>query len=349
MVTKRSIICVAMLAFMVGIGSAFTSGAQAQSHEKVSLTLLGASLGSDAHNFSHALGDIINKNHPWLRISVVETLGAMDNTKTMVDMKPDRRKLHVAQSIDIILNLATRGAGPFKKKGKVTDWRALYTLYNTSTHFMTLDPNIKSPQDFVGKRIGLVPKGHGLSKVALWMLDKSWGLKDKVKIIHMPMGMMKDALLDGTVDVVCSGGMYFSENDFKCSPFNEAILAARKNVYFIGITREEMEAGIAKPPPQPCTFGPVKANSLRPGYPAKDWGNLRVAFTWYVWEDFDEEMAYELVKATAENAHKFKEYFAGGKAARLESFIANPWSPKRYHSGALRFYKEKGMAPQGKL
>ena len=119
--------------------------------------------------------------------------------------------------------------------------------------------------------------------------------------------------------------MYLSENEFKCSPYNEAILAARKNVYFIGLSEEDFEKAMAKPPAQPYTWGPVKADSLRPGYPDKDWGILRAAFTWYVWEDFDEEMAYELVKTAADNSDKFKDYFAAGKAASLQTFIANPW------------------------
>lgn len=350
MFSKRGIILMVLIGLLISLLALYPTGAQAQKHEKVALTLLGAKLGSDAQNFSHALGDIVGKNHPWLRVSVVETLGAVDNTKTMADLSADKRRLHVSQSIDPVLNLALNGAGPFKSIGKITGWRALFTLYNTSTHFMTLDQKIKDPKkDFVGKKIGLVPKGHGLSRAALFVLYDCWDLKGKVKVIHMPMGMLKDALIDGTIDIVVSGGMYFSRDDFKCSPFNEAILAARKNVRFNGLTLEEFERGMAKPPPQPFTLGPVNANALRPGYPDKDWGVLRSAFTWYVWEDFDEQVAYELVKTAAENAQKFKEYFAGGKAANLESFVANSWKESRYHPGALKFYKEKGIIPKGTL
>jgi TRAP-type uncharacterized transport system substrate-binding protein len=61
----------------------------------------------------------------------------------------------------------------------------------------------------------------------------------------------------------------------------------------------------------------------------------------------DEEIAYEIVKVLAENAHKVKEYFATGKSFRSEGFVMNSWSPKRYHPGALRYFKEKGLAPQG--
>jgi TRAP transporter TAXI family solute receptor len=323
---------------------------EAPGAERVALTLFGSPLGSDAHNFSHALGDIVNKNHPWLRVSVMETMGSVDNIKSLADLKPDRQKVHVALAIDGLLSAAIRGAGPFRKAGPITGWRVLCTLYTANPHFMTLDPKIKDPKkDLIGKRIGLLPKGHGLSKDAVFYLDQCWGILDKVKVINMPTAMAKDALLDGTVDVICSGGMFFTQNEIKTSPFNEAVLAARKNVYFIGIDKEDYEAGMAKVPTAARTWSPVKANALRPGYPDRDWGILRVGMTWWAWENMDEKVAYEFVKTLGENTEKFKDYFAAGKAARLETFTANVWSAKRYHPGAMKFYTEKGMAPQGKL
>ena len=346
---KRLMILAMVICFSIGLLTIFSSDVLAQK-KKAKLTLLGAKLGSDAQNFSQALGDIVTKKHPWIDMSVVESLGAVDNCKTMADMAPNMRKLHVSQSIDPVLAVYTAGVGPFKAIGKQDGWRALFALYNTGTHFMTLDANIKDPKkDFVGQKLGLPPKGHGLSKTAEFGLFKCWDLKGKVKPIYMPMGMLKDALMDGTIDIVVSGGMWLSQNEFKCSPFNEAILASKKTINFIGFTKEDFEYGMTKPPFEPYTFGPVSANARMEGYPPKDgFGLLRSAFTWYVWEDFDEEMAYELVKTTAENANLFKEYFAAGKAASVETLTANVWGPKRFHPGALKYYKEKGIPFQGK-
>lgn len=347
MCRKRWLMLMIMLGFTLSIVHGFFSVALAV--ERRNLTLFGSPLGSDAHNFSHALGDIINKNHPWLKVSVLETMGSVDNIKSMADLAPDKQKNHVALAIDGLLSAALRGAGPFKKTGPITGWRVLCTLYTANPHFMTLDSKIKDPKkDLVGKRIGLLPKGHGLSKDAEFILKNCWGVLDKVKVINMPTAMAKDALLDGTVDVICSGGLYHSESEFKTSPFNEAVLAARKNVYFIGIDEEDYLAGMKQVPSAARTWAPVKANGVRSGYPDRDWGILRVGMTWWAWENMDDNVAYEFVKAAAENTEKFKSYFAAGKAARLETFIANVWSPKRYHPGALKYYKEKGMTPKGK-
>ena len=331
-----------MVFLLLGLAS------QPMAAERVNLTLLASPLGSDAHNFSHALGDIINKNHPYLRVSVMETMGSNDNVKSMADLSADQVKTHVALAIDGVLSAALRGAGPFKQTGPIKGWRVLCTLYTANPHFMTLDPNIKDPKkDLVGKRIGLLPKGHGLEKDALFYLNDCWGILDKVKIINMPTQMAKDALLDGTVDVICSGGLFFSPSEFKVSPFNEAVLAARDKVYFIGIDKKDYEAGMAKVPLAARTWAPVKPNAVKPGYPQREWGILRVGMTWFAWENMDEKVAYEFVKTAAENTEKFKGYFAAGKAASLETFTANDWSPKRYHPGALKFYQEKGITPQG--
>jgi TRAP-type uncharacterized transport system substrate-binding protein len=188
-----------------------------------------------------------------------------------------------------------------------------------------------------------------MTKDALFIIGDCWGILDKVRIIHMPIAMQKGALLDGTVDAICGGGMYFSEREIKVSPFAEAILAARKNAFFIGVTKEQYEKAKANVFATTLTWAPVKANALRQGFPSRDWGMLRHGITWFAWESMDEEVAYALVKTAGENARKFEEYFAAGKAAKLENFVANPWSEKKYHPGALKYYREKGITPKGTM
>jgi TRAP transporter TAXI family solute receptor len=348
MIVRKSAICIVVLGFILGMSHGLRSDALAQEkHKKVALTFLAAPVGSNVYNFISAFSDIMRKNHPWIRISVVETMGGVEMMKTMADLSPDKQQLYLANGVDAILNLAGKGAGPFRKKGKIDGWRVLLTMYNVAGGIVTLDPKIKSGKDLIGKRIGYPPKQHGLAKDADFALKNIWKVLDKVKVIYMPMDMQKDALLDGTVDAVVSGGMYFSENDFVVAPNVEVILAARKNLRFVGITKDEYENVKPSLPKTPSTVKPVKADSIRPGFPDRDTGVWTQANNCYVWHNMDEEIAYEIVKVLAENAHKLKEYFATGKSFRPEGFVMNSWSPNRYHPGALRYFKEKGLAPQG--
>jgi len=292
MILKKSAICIVVLGLILGTLHVLRSDALAQKkHKQVSLTFLAAPVGSDAYNFASALSDIIRKNHPWLRCSVVETMGGVDMMKTMSDMSPGMRQIHIAHGVGAILNLARIGKGPFKKTGPINGWKLMFTMYNVCPSFMTLDPKIKSGKDLIGKRIGLPPRQHGLAKDAGFILYKVWGLKDKIKVVHMPMGLHKDALLDGTVDVLVAGGMYMSENEVKVAPNNELILAARKNVYFLGIGKEEFEKAKAKSPNSPLIWRPIKANAIKPGYPAHDTGSMAQANAAYVWNDMDEDIA----------------------------------------------------------
>ncbi|MBW1767408.1 MAG: TAXI family TRAP transporter solute-binding subunit [Deltaproteobacteria bacterium] len=349
-VFNKMFICTVLLGFLLSLSSVLPSNSLAEKkHKQVSITFFAAPVGSNVYNFISAFSDIIRKNHPWIRFSVVETMGGVEMMKTIADSSPDRQKLFIANGVDAILNLAKIGKGPFGKSGKIDGWRIMFTMYNVAGGIVTLDPEIRSGKDLIGKRVGYPPKQHGLAKDADFALKNIWGVLDKVKVIYMPMDLQKDALLDGTVDAVVAGGMYFGENDFVVAPNIEIILAARKKVRFVGITKNEYAKAKPNLPPTPSTVQPVNANSVRPGFPDTVSGVWSQANNAYVWHNMDEETVYEIVKVLAENASKVKDYFATGKAFRLEGFVQNSWSPKRYHPGALRYYKEKGMMPQGTL
>ncbi|MFC1869256.1 TAXI family TRAP transporter solute-binding subunit [Thermodesulfobacteriota bacterium] len=349
MAFKKYSIWMLLMGFVFITFYSFSSDCIAK-EKQTSITLLGSPIGSDGMAFSFATADLINKTVPWIECSAVETMGNVGNIKSMLDFAPDRKKGHIFVSADLVLNLALNGKGPFKKTGPITGWKVLFTHYNAASHAMTLDPNIRSPKDLIGKRIGMPPKGHGLTRVALWIFDKCWGIKDKVKFMYMPMPMLKDVLIDGTIDAVACGGMYFSPEDgIKVSPFNEAILASRKDARAIGVSREEYENARSKDPRAPLTWGPIKANSLRPGYPDKDTGTVNIAVTVAAWENMDNKIAYEIVKVIGENNEKYKDYFAKGKAMRLKTLTSNAWSEKRYHPGALKYFREIGLGMPGTL
>ncbi len=347
---KQSVLFLASVSLILNILATPADVEAKKKDQNVALTILSGSVGSDGYNFCSALGDIIKKNDPLLTTSIVETLGNPNQIKGVHDAPSEWKKFYIGTSVDPVLNLANRGKGPFKKTGPIKDWRVLFSMYNVNPHFMTLDSKIRTPEDLIGKKIGLLPKKHGMTKDLLWILDKVYGILDKVKLVHMPVGMQKDALLDGNVDVIGAGGMYFSYDEgFKVSPFNEVILAARKKVYFIGITEEEFSEAKRLDPNRPASWAPVKANAVRSGYPDKESGIMVTSHTMFASAEMDDKVAYQFVKTAAENAHKVKDYFADGKAFRLDSFVLNAWSTKQYHPGALRYLKEKGLSPQGEL
>ncbi|MFC1868511.1 TAXI family TRAP transporter solute-binding subunit [Thermodesulfobacteriota bacterium] len=342
---KKSIISVMVLAFMFSFVLLLTSEASAK-QKTLPMTWLASPVGSDGYNFGSALSDIIKKNS-YIRMSAVETMGDVDMLKAMSDMSSEKRKVHMGACVGALLNLARIGKGPFGKSGKIKGWRILFTMYNVLPHFMTLDPKMKSGKDLIGKRIGFPPRQHGMAKDAAYIL-KVWGIDDKVKKVHMPMDLQKDALLDGTVDVIAAGGMYLNEGEVKTSPNNEVILQSRKNVYFIGVDKADGEMAKAKYP-STLVWVPVKAGARRPGYPAKDWGVFIQSNTAFAWAEMPADRAYDIVKVCAENAGKVKDYFVAGKAFSKGGMVQSCWGPENYHPGALKYFKEVGLKPSGQF
>ena len=112
---KKFVLC----AVVFGLMTVFVHGSPsvAQGAEKVSLTLLGAKLGSDAYNFSQALGDIVTKNNPSIRVSVLESMGSADNIKTMADLAPAEASHHLASAIDGLLSAPCAAKALLRKWG----------------------------------------------------------------------------------------------------------------------------------------------------------------------------------------------------------------------------------------
>jgi TRAP transporter TAXI family solute receptor len=59
-------------------------------------------------------------------------------------------------------------------------------------------------------------------------------------------------------------------------------------------------------------------------------------------KDVPDDTAYAIVKAVLENTDKMRAAYAAAAATRTENAASNTFLP--FHSGALRFYREKGAA-----
>ena len=59
--------------------------------EKVRLQVLSTKMGTGGYAMGHALSQIVNKHHPWLRVDNLETSGMLENVRTLAQDKARRK------------------------------------------------------------------------------------------------------------------------------------------------------------------------------------------------------------------------------------------------------------------
>ena len=318
------------------LASLFSLGvASAQADNEVSL--ITGPFGTGSYVLGNALEQITNKHSLTLKVNSTETPGLVYNAK-LLNRAPELKKNTLMSYTTGIDYLATQGAKPFKKKLPGTQLIANYNL--GSVWLASFDPEIRSAEDLVGKRIALGRKTQILWTVEPEMIIRDgWGLKDKIDIQYLGTKQAAQALLDGSVDAAIIGGYADPINgQFKPSPQTVELLAAGKPLYHIPWGKDAVQKlidnGVA------MKHLEVAAGSVQ-GLDT-ELASFFDAIAWVVYPEFDEEQAYQLTKTLIEHIGEFQEYHALGKLMSAQS-MSFGWDTDKIHPGALRAYREAGL------
>jgi len=311
--------------------------AKAPAHPPFEARLLSMTLGGAAYVLSFALGEIVNKSHPWLRISAAETRGPVPNLVTLAN-EPALRKNTFFFTQESSNSLARQGLPPFK--APYTGARAVAAFAETTVLLVTLDKNIKSKADLDGKRAMILTKGNPSAQLHEMLLADIWGLK--MKISNGTFDNIKDALQDGLADV---GSLAVNDNPevgyFPIPPLAE--LLTTKDVYFVNVPAADVEALVKKSRIQ-VTPSTIPALALSKKQPAALQGYGQTN-GWWADAEMSDEVVYEFTKAIYDNAEKFKDYHGDGKLMTKKVMAGIAVPAELFHPGALKFYKEKGIKP----
>ncbi|MEO9274384.1 TAXI family TRAP transporter solute-binding subunit [Marinomonas sp. 5E14-1] len=274
----------------------------------------------------------------------VETPGFTYNVRYLAS-SPQLWKNTIIGSGQVVEWAAKEGISPFfpKPMEAVNDFRALGVMSRTSNMFVTLDPSIKSKDDFVGKRVAV-----GLLTQNEWgmhqrmMLD-GWGITKKLKSFDaLGPAQNINALLDGKADI---GTLTTHSNrDFsftlQAGPF-KTLESAGREYAFIDIDKKDIQSYIDKTG-APFSIQTLPANTVaNQPEPVTSFGNYTLLS---VHKSFPEEDAYEMTKLWLKSGIKLGEYSAIAKIWD-EDTIATiaKIGPENIHPGALRAYKEFGL------
>jgi len=310
----------------------------AAKHPIVNLELLGSSFGGSSYLNAFSMADILKKHHPWLRGSPRETFGSVDALRT-VGNDPALRKKALWCGADSTMWIATIGVTPFKKK--YTGLKYVAFLKSHGEGYVTLNPNIKTKEDLIGKRVAQGPRGGGLGLMADMVLRDCYGLYDKVEAKYMDYTAAKNALADGLVDAAYQWVDYVEGKYIPNRAITELMLT--RKVYFVPVTQKDIDRG-RKASGLPYAVWLVPAKALGATQP-KD---LPMFFTannnWCCYEDVPSEYIYEFVKAIADNDKLFKNYFYEGALIQKKTIGQVPINNENdVHPGALKYFKEHGI------
>lgn len=328
------------------IGLLFPMNATAENKTPYNIEIYSLPMGMSGYVLSFALSDLINKNSQTLQASCIETKSSVVDLVTLIK-HPEKKISWVGVVNPIIRYQAQHSITPFQEP--YSDIRAIALIGQASAAFATLNPEIKTINDMIGKRVMIFNSNTNVGQVFEFIL-KGEGLFDKMKIVRGNMADAKRALIDRIVDVGWISSNPITKRadgtwDWIPVPAPAELFETEKS-YIISIPEDFIKRTAERTgyPLYPitnasCTFGKSTFD--------KPWTGTLFSSTWYVHKDMPDEVVTEILRVLWENADKFADYHAVGKGISREN-ISQIAEPQEFiHPAAIKFYKDHGVQKVG--
>ncbi len=302
--------------------------------------------GFSSYIMGVALAEQINKNSTWLKAIATEGRGPVEHMKTLV-RKPEKRKNYLFFNTTWDIWEAKKQMGPYKGfEFDYDDFRFVSLLGIAGNGVSTLDPDIKSLKDLVGKK-AIFDSGKGKGReVAYFGIMKAAGIDvSKVKFQYARGKGAADTLRDGLVDAIYTGHILKKlPNIYGNSPYM-AELVATKKTYFLSFDKDSVDA-YKEETGHPLGLVNVPPKLLSPTQ-TKPCGILIKPLAFAAHLDMPDHVIAEILRVIYENAHVFKEYTPLGAILTRETMASLGVPAKAYHPAAVKFFKRKGIKITG--
>ncbi len=285
--------------------------------------ILWGSSAAASSNYAYwvSVSQLINNKVDGVESTTAETGSTMDNLRRI-----QRGQVDGCQATSNVVYYAYNGMKQWE--GKPMNLRALWS-YAVSPQMVVVreDSGIKTLKDLSGKRINPGGKGSATESSSDDVMKALGYTPDWAR---GATGDMVDAIKDNRVK-----GFIKSGNGLKLDGSMQDIQTTSP-IRCIGVTAEE-EAIIAKNFPE---LPVVDIPEAGPGIPPfRTWAFFNVAITT---PEFDEDMAYNIVKAVCEDKEIQHAAFAGIRGIDVPTFTLK-YATIPLHPGAARYYKEIGL------
>jgi TRAP transporter TAXI family solute receptor len=261
------------------------------------------------------------------QITAEATKGTQENLRRL-----DRGELEFALANAAITFFAARGQGKWEKKIPV---RSVMTLAPNIALFITPKASgIKSMADLQGRRVVVGPAGAGFEHFIGPILAAHGVTYDDFSPLHDTQAGAVALLADGSADAAFLGGAV------PTASITQA--CATREIHFIPFADDAVDR-LAE---QYDFFDrrTIPAGTYRGQTEA--FHGLNVGSMILITSDsVEEETVYSFTKTLFEHANEVEEKHPAGKAINPENAVRSTGTA--FHPGAVRYYREEGIWPQG--
>ena len=291
------------------------------------LTLGTASVGGTYFVYGQVWASLVNEKLG-TNISTQQTQGPNQNI-----ILTDSKQVDFGMTTMGVALQAWEGKGDWTKGTKYTNIRATFPMYDTPFHFIALEKsNIKSVKELAGKRSGIGPRA-GTCGTYFPAMFKTLGVETTIR--NGQASDMAANLQDGLIDAFpfCAG--------VPISAYSE--LETTNKVRFFTFTADEIQKlKVAMPELSDSTIPKGIYKSQTEDHKTVGVFNFGIAH-----KDVPESLVYAVTKAVLENNAQMVKGHAAAKETVIGAWDRNTFLP--FHPGAIRYFKEKGIAVPAKL
>ncbi|MFN3190589.1 MAG: TAXI family TRAP transporter solute-binding subunit [Aureliella sp.] len=276
----------------------------------------------------NAIGNVVESNKGELnwKVSTQGTKGTQENIR-----KLQAGELEFGMSNAGIAYFAARGEGAWGSEHAV---RSVATLApNVGIFVTTASTGIKTIADLKGKRVVLGPAGAGFDYFLKPLFEAHGLTYDDMTVLNGNYFAAGDMIADGKADAAFMGGAI---------PIPAVTqLCSTQDVVFVKLDEDAPEKLSAYPFYFPVPVGADVYSDLEEDIVGLNVGNMQLI----THEKVDEELVYNFTKILYENRDQVAEKHPAGKALNPKNAVRQ--TGVDFHPGAIKFYKEAGIWPEG--
>ena len=274
----------------------------------------------------YAYGSVLSQyvsNNTDLTITAVSSNGSQANVE---DMDAGSYQLGFCQSD--VMSYAYSGTNLFSEIGAIDSFSVAAALYMEQVQIVTMNPDIKTVADLKGKSVSVGALGSGTYYNAIDVLGVYGMSEEDINPIYQSFGDSAESLKDGKIDAafIVAGAPTTAITD----------LSTSGNVYIVSIEDEYIDKLIEVSPYY--KEATITADTYGMDADAK---TVAIAAVVLVRDDVGEKAVYDFVSTIFENVDTITEQH--GKGAELDLDFASSITDVPYHSGAAKYFAEKGI------